>query len=190
MNRFDKEAKNWDKNQRRIELAKSVSDAIKPFIKRSDKILEFGCGSGLVGLELAQLANELIGVDSSCKMVEVFNQKASTMQVNAKAYCKDIFEVEGFFDKVVTSMVLHHIKDIAALERKLSTLTNELFIADLVKEDGNFHDKGNEGVYHFGFSKEELRNYFRAWQMDFYIIHTIKKHKEYPIFLAHLKKSF
>lgn len=188
MNRFDKEAKNWDKVQRRVELAKSVSGAIKPFVKESDTILEFGCGSGLVGLELVKYAKKIVGIDTSCKMVEVFNQKAKEQQLNAKAYCKDIFEVEEKFDKVVASMVLHHIKDIAKFEQKLYTLSNELFIADLLKEDGSFHDRGNEGVYHFGFSKEELQNYFHSWSIEFHIIHTIKKQKSYPVFLAHIKK--
>jgi len=85
-------------------------------------------------------------------------------------------------------MTLHHIKNLNALNEKLKSITNRVFLADLVKEDGTFHTRGNDDVEHFGFDIDELREYFKGWNLDYKIIHLIKKHSDFPVFLLELKK--
>jgi len=183
-NRFDIEALTWDDLPRRVELAKSVVKNILPNLTGRERVLDFGCGTGLVGLNIAPFVKEVIGIDTSKEMVKKFNEKAK--KLNAKAFIKDIFEVNEKFDVVISSMTIHHIKDIKALSKKLKEITNLVFIADLDKEDGSFHTHGNEDVMHFGFSKEELKEYFSEWNIDYKIIHKVKKHKDFPIFLIKL----
>ena len=188
-NRFDSDALKWDELPRRINLAKAVVKNILPHLRGDEKVLEFGCGTGLVGLNIAPFVKKTTGIDTSKKMVERFNEKAKKLNLNAKAYVKDIFEINDKFDVVISSMTLHHIKDINKLNDKLSQITNKVFLADLVKEDGSFHTRGNEDVEHFGFEKEELKKYFHNWQMEYKIIHTVKKHKNFPVFLLILQKN-
>jgi len=182
-NRFDLDALTWDDLPRRVNLAKAVVNNILPHLKGDEKVLEFGCATGLVGLNIAPFVKEVIGIDTSLKMVEKFNEKTKKLNPNAKAKLQDIFEVEDKFDIVISSMTLHHIKDINSLSNKLSTIANKVFLADLVKEDGSFHTRGNDDVFHFGFSKKDLDKYFKNWKKEYKIIHTIKKHKNFPIFL-------
>ena len=52
-------------------------------------------------------------------MVEKFNQKTKKLNLNAFALCKDIFEVNEKFDVVISSMTIHHVKDIKKLSNKL-----------------------------------------------------------------------
>jgi len=188
MSRFDIEALTWDDLPRRVELAKAVVKNIIPYLNNSLKILDFGCGTGLVGLNTAPFVREIIGIDTSKEMVKKFNEKAYKLNLNAKAYQKDIFEIEEKFDAVISSMTLHHIKDIKKLSKKLFKITDICFIADLEKEDGSFHTRGNGDVYHFGFSKEELKNYFNDWNIEYKTIHNIKKYKNFPVFLIKLYK--
>jgi len=190
LNRFDKEALSWDDLPRRVELAKAVVREVKDKLKKDDKVLDFGCGTGLVGLNLAPFVKEVVGIDTSLKMVERFNEKAKLLNLNAKAFKKDIFEVDEVFDVAVSSMTIHHIKDLNALSMKLQNIANKIFIADLCKEDGTFHDHGNEGVEHFGFLKKELFEIFRDFDLEYRVIHTIKKgeNREYPVFLLELTK--
>jgi len=182
-NRFDKDAITWDDLPRRVNLAKAVVNNILPHLEGHEKVLEFGCATGLVGLNIAPFVKEVIGIDTSSKMVEKFNEKTKKLNLNAKAKLQDIFEVEDKFDIVISSMTLHHIKDINSLSNKLSTIANKVFLADLVKEDGSFHTRGNDDVMHFGFSLEELKDYFKEWDIEYKIIHTVKKHRDFPIFL-------
>ena len=182
-NRFDLDALTWDDLPRRVNLAKAVVNNILPHLEGHEKVLEFGCATGLVGLNIAPFVKEVIGIDTSSKMVEKFNEKAKKFNLNAKAYVKNIFEVNEKFDIVISSMTLHHIKDINKLNEKLLQITNKVFLADLVKEDGSFHTRGNDDVMHFGFSLEELKDYFKEWDIEYKIIHTVKKHRDFPIFL-------
>jgi len=188
MNRFDKDALTWDDLPRRVELAKAVVKNVLPHLKQDHRILEFGCGTGLVGINIAPYVKEVAGIDTSEAMVEKFNQKAKILNLNAKAYKKDIFETEGVYDAVISSMTLHHIKDIKKLSKKLLSLTHKVFIADLLKEDGTFHTRGNGDVKHFGFDFEELKEYFQEWRIEYKIIHTVKKHRDFPIFLLKLER--
>ena len=187
--RFDKEALTWDDVPRRVELAKKVVEVIKPFLDKNDRVLDFGCGTGLVGINLSPYVKEVVGIDISKGMVDVFNKKAKLLNLNAKAYVKDIFEIKDKFDIVVSSMTLHHIKDIKSLSKKLYEITDRVFIVDLCKEDGTFHTRGNEDVYHYGFLEDELREYFNIWNMNYKIIHHIKKDKTFPVFLLELTKN-
>ena len=174
MNRFDLEALTWDDLPRRVNLAKDVVKNILPFLNGKERVLDLGCGTGLVGLNIAPFVKEVVGIDTSEKMVEKFNEKAKNLNLNAYAIKKDIFEINEKFDVVISSMTIHHIKDIKALSNHLKKITNKVFIADLDKEDGTFHDRGNDDVFHFGFSKDELKEYFDGWKMDYKIIHKVK----------------
>ena len=84
-NRFDLEALTWDDLPRRVNLAKAVVKNILSYLKGDEKVLEFGCGTGLVGLNIAPFVKELIGIDISQKMVEKFNEKAKKFNLNAKS---------------------------------------------------------------------------------------------------------
>ncbi len=189
MNRFDLDALTWDDLPRRVNLAKAVVKNILPHLKGDERVLEFGCGTGLIGLNIAPFVKEVIGIDISEKMVEKFNEKAKRLNLNAKAYKKDIFEIDEKFNIAISSMTMHHIKNIKALSNKLKEITNKVFITDLDKEDGSFHTRGNDDVCHFGFSKEELKEYFDDWQMEYKIIHKVKKHKDFDVFLIILTNN-
>jgi SAM-dependent methyltransferase len=189
MSRFDKDALRWDDLPRRVNLAKAVVKHIKPHLTGKEKVLEFGCGTGLVGLNLADKTKSLIGIDTSKEMVKKFNEKAKKLEIrNAKAFQKNIFDLEEKFDAAISSMTLHHIKDIKSLSKKLYEISDICFLADLCKENGSFHTRGNHDVYHFGFARKELEEYFSEWKIDFKIIHLIKKHKHFPVFLITLYK--
>lgn len=189
MSEFNKKAKDWDKNLRRQKVAKTVADEIKKIIKdkKIDSILDFGCGTGLLAYNLRDIAKKIIGIDLSEKMVEEFNIKSNSD--NIKAYKIDIKNLEKKFDLIVSSMTFHHIKDIENIVLEIKKRLNKngiLCIADLEKEDGSFHDSGNEGVYHFGFDIETLTKTIENLGFEKIAskrVYTIKKHKDFPIFL-------
>jgi len=191
--RFDNEAKDWDKNSRRVAVAKSVYEAIKKAIKieKEFSILDFGCGTGLLSYNFKNDVKKIVGIDKSIKMVEEFNKKSNNK--NIKAYCKDLKDVNETFDLIISSMTFHHIKDIENLLKNMKKILKKdgfICIADLEKEDGTFHDKGNEGVYHFGFEKKYLVDIFtkKGFKKIFEDrVFIIKKHRDFPVFLLCFK---
>ena len=193
MSRFDNLAKDWDKNARRQLVAKSVADHIKKCVGKNLKILDFGCGTGLLSYNLTDVAQKIVGIDSSPKMVEEFNKKSSNLQ-KIKAYTS-LKKIDEQFDLIVSSMTLHHIPDISKLVAKLSHYLlpqGTICVADLYKEDGTFHDRGNEGVYHFGFEVDWLAEIFSEQGFELVCEETpfvIQKHKAFPLFLLCFKKG-
>lgn len=95
-------------------------------------------------------------------MIETFNNKATALGLqNATGKCLDIENGElltGSYQLVMSSMVLHHVKDTRLLLTQLYDVTASggmLCIADLDPDEGKFHSD-NTGVFHFGFERDEL----------------------------------
>jgi len=189
---FDERAAQWDKNRRRQEVARAVAEFIKPYLRGGEGVLDFGCGTGLVSYNLLPLPKKIVGVDSSAKMREVFNNKSPDPTT---IYALPEIPDEEF-DLIVTSMTLHHIEDIetlAGLFRSHLTPGGLLAIADLLPEDGTFHDHGNEGVFHFGFNPSELTRTFGKEgfrQIALSSPYTIRKERgNYPLFTLILQRE-
>jgi ubiquinone/menaquinone biosynthesis C-methylase UbiE len=196
MNRFDNVAKDWESKPSRVQIAKSSVDNIIEIIdlKPNFKILDYGCGTGLVGFGLSNETNTVIGMDYSIGMVEKFNEKAKSLGfTNINAIQHNINEQDlpqNEFDLIAISMTLHHIKDTNMFIQKAKfslKVDGYLCINDLVKEDGTFHDEHkNDGVEHFGYDKEELCKLikYNGFELiEYKIVYTdYRNNKEYPIF--------
>jgi len=163
-------------------------------IKKYFTILDFGCGTGLLAYNFDGVARKIVGIDTSKKMVETFNEKSTSP--NIKAYQKDIDTLNEKFDLIISSMTFHHIKEIETTVKKLRNKLKKdgfICIADLIKEDGSFQDEENDGVYHFGFEIEKLKELFENngfENISENIVYTIKKNKNYPVFLLYFKKNY
>ena len=196
MNRFDKAAASWDLKPSSVAIAKACVQNIKKHVNTEEKIkiLDYGCGTGLVAFALSNETNIVIGMDNSLGMVEAFNQKIKNLDFkNIKAIKHNINDEEleeDSFDLIATSMTLHHIKDTDMFIKKCKKALKKngfLCISDLNKEDGTFHSKHkNDGVFHFGFEKNNLSQLLKdnGFEIiDYSIVHTDKRNeKEYPIF--------
>lgn len=162
---FDKEAAQWDANPGRVKLANEVADAIikEAGLTREMTALDFGCGTGLVTLRLQPLVKSITGVDSSPGMINALEEKIEAQKLsNVHAQYVDFEKdgrIDGQFHLIVSSMVLHHVHDSAALFRQWYGLLlsgGELCFSDLDSEDGSFHGD-NTGVFHLGFDRSYLK---------------------------------
>jgi predicted TPR repeat methyltransferase len=165
---FDKAAASWDQQAHRIKLAKDVADAITSHVPVAADMdmMDFGCGTGLLTLQLQPLVHSVTGVDSSQGMIDKFTEKVTEMQLrNVRAVVVDLDRgdhLTGSYDLIVSNMTLHHIRDIRTLFAQLHDVlapSGCLALADLDLEDGQFHPD-NTGVFHFGFDRADLRRIF------------------------------
>lgn len=129
-------------------------------------IMDFGCGTGLLTIQLQPLVRSITGVDSSQGMLDIFNMKIAKLKLNkVNTVFVDLDKgdtLSGHYDLVLSNMTLHHIKEIEPLFAqfyKITTPDGYLCIADLDLDDGQFHDD-NTGVFHFGFDRATLRKFF------------------------------
>jgi cyclopropane fatty-acyl-phospholipid synthase-like methyltransferase len=165
---FDKEAALWDAEPRRVKLARDIVEAIKVEIKLEPgmDILDFGCGTGLVGISLRPQVRSLTCVDNSQGMLDVLKGKVAQAGINnVTARLVDVAnrgELTGSYDCIVSAMALHHIEDISGLARQFYQALRAggcVCIADLEPEQGKFHED-HTGVFHHGFDLAQLSGIF------------------------------
>ncbi len=161
---FDERAKDWDTPER-IARAVEVAGAIRAAVPltRSDRLIDVGAGTGLLGLALAEDVGSVVLADPSSGMIEVATEKlrdgafptATAVRLDLVA---DPSPAEPF-DVAVSSLVLHHIEDTAAAlaaVRRLVRTGGWIGLADLDTEDGTFHTPEAEGIHHLGFDRAAI----------------------------------
>jgi ubiquinone/menaquinone biosynthesis C-methylase UbiE len=162
---FNKDAASWDQKTGRVKLAHDVAHAIMNEVKLTHDmdVLDFGCGTGLLTLQLQPLVRSLTGVDSSRGMIDVLNSKIDEQKLtNVKTVLIDSEKADvlnGKFHLVVSSMTLHHMEDIESLLKQFYGCLlpgGYLCLADLDSDKGKFHSDNN-GVFHFGFDRAFMR---------------------------------
>lgn len=196
MTHFNAVANEWDSPEK-IKLMHALSTNAKKSLnlKTGLKIMDFGCGTGLFGLEFLDYASELVGVDTSDGMLAVMQQKTS--KVSCVRTLNINLELENLaekFDLIVSSMAFHHLENPAQMISKMHGMLTDkgrLVIVDLDKEDGTFHpDNEGMGVKHFGFSKENLLKWAKEYSHAHHeIIHQVAKNEQvYPQFMLVLTR--
>ena len=171
---FDKEAATWDEIPARVKLANDIAAAISDEILLTSNmdVLDFGCGTGLLTLQLQPVVHSITGVDSSRGMIDVLKAKIDKQNLpNIKTQYLDTEKgdiLKGTYHLIVSGMTLHHVKEIRPLLNQFYRIlkpSGYLCIADLDLDDGQFHDNNN-GVFHFGFDRALLRKDFMEAGFD------------------------
>lgn len=200
MNHFDQAASTWDADPQKVERARAVAAAIRARLPRTRPLraLEYGAGTGLLGLELADAFAELTLADVSAGMLDVARQKVAArglkhVRVQTLDWLRDPAPAARW-EVIFSLMALHHIPDTAAiLERWQAALSpgGLLFICDLDAEDGSFHRYAFDG--HRGFDREALAALARQagfQQIAFDTPYVIQREERaYPLFLLSAVKS-
>lgn len=150
----------------RIQIAKVSSDAIREFVvdAKSKSAIDFGCGTGLVGMNLLGEFHSMLFLDTSPNMIDQIKRKISEMNVrNADTLCFD-FEKDSLadlrVDYIFMAQVLLHIPDIQPVLSRLYEVLNDgghLLIVDFDK-----NDKVASEIVHNGFDQGELADMMTA----------------------------
>ncbi len=159
-NVFERMAKRYD-TEERIELSKVIAKEVREELRnsKSKSLIDYGSGTGLVSLELADVVDSILLVDSSEQMLQVAQAKISNRGIsNATVHYADFVQEtpELKTDIVLMSLVLLHIPDTEKILQTLFNMLNEggkLIIIDFDKNEHINHPK-----VHNGFTHEELKN--------------------------------
>ena len=157
--KFEMIANRYDTPER-VQVAKVSSDAIRKCLvdAKNKNAIDFGCGTGLVGINLLNDFESILFVDASQNMVSQVRQKLAGSNVeNASALCFD-FEKDCLLDLqadyIFMAQVLLHINDIELLLSRLYAVLKEgghLLIVDFDKNEKIVSDR-----VHNGFDQIEL----------------------------------
>jgi len=190
---FAHKADNYE-NRERADTVGQIADAMRARIafNRSMRIMDFGSGTGLLLAAIAPHVHSIAAVDVSPSMNVQLRDKLADIACPVEMIELDLEQstLDRKFDGVISSMTMHHIKDVAAMLKTFHALLNDggfIAIADLEREDGSFHGE-EPGVHHLGFEPDTFAA--MAVRAGFKNVTTStatviqKPQRDYPIFLS------
>lgn len=133
---WDGASKNYDKTEERFEYIHSRSrENTKRFLKDSDRVLDYGCGTGTAACQFSALVKEVQAIDISSKMIEIARGKAAVANIENVSFEQgDIFDskyLNETFDVILAFNMLHTVPNPqdAILRVKELLKPNGLFIS-------------------------------------------------------------
>ena len=192
---FDKKADQWDAYTARVKRAKHIykSIAAEITIHTDDTVLDFGCGTGLLGFNFMNEVKSVTFADASVGMLEQVKKKAENLPTGKVKLLNAATEViRETYTIIVSLLALHHVEP---LDETLCNLSNQvaengyICLSDLDIEDGSFHYP--EVVPHNGIDREQVLKDLGTSSIRIICNKTVfieerivgGKKKTYPIFL-------
>ena len=109
---WDKLAKNWDKPG--VSLGQNdlrIIERTKKYLNASDIVLDYGCATGSIAIEIADTAKETHGIDISSKMIDIARGKVEELKINNIDFKKATIFDESLkresFDLILAFSILH-----------------------------------------------------------------------------------
>ncbi len=157
---FEQMATQYDTEERK-NIAHIAAQRIRAEIEDAKTLsaMDYGCGTGLVGLELIDLFRDMLFVDTSPQMITQVQRKLEKAHITtARTLCSDFcveLPSDVKADYVFMSQVLLHVKNYQLLLTRLHTVLNpngHLIIVDFDKNQRIVSD-----LVHNGFEQPELK---------------------------------
>jgi SAM-dependent methyltransferase len=130
-------------------MAYAICKALK--IKKSDKILEYGCAHGFLVKALNDFQIDTYGVDISTyalsKVPFEIKKKTKLLKNNNIKKSLKKMNIQFKFNHIISKDVFEHIKPILLKKilREMSKITNELFVVVPLGDNGKYRIKSYEG---------------------------------------------
>lgn len=135
-----KAAGQWGSRELVPEICTEICNKIK--IKRQDKVLEVGCGSGVLGNVVKDLCTLYVGIDISNVMLEKFVQDSNNEKINLfQSITSAIPFKNNFFEIIImngVTMYLNHqeLEKTLSEIKRISSKNAAIFIGDNVTPTG------------------------------------------------------
>jgi ubiquinone/menaquinone biosynthesis C-methylase UbiE len=158
---------------------KSITDALD--LKKGDFVLDAGCGTGRITVEIAKRVSKVYALDFAPASIQMLNKKLREQGIeNVETHVADITKalpVADQVDKVVSVQVIQHIPSEPARSEAVENLYRQLkpggacvitvynydsFLNRRFAKEGEFE----EGVYYFRFNSQEARELLKRSGFD------------------------
>ncbi|MDX1800678.1 MAG: class I SAM-dependent methyltransferase [Marinobacter sp.] len=196
---FAHKADSYEQNKSHVSNVDRIANAVIAGVQleRHMHLMDFGSGTGLLLERIAPHVKKITAVDMSPAMNKQLMSKKPALPCDLELLEMDLetASIDDRFDGIISSMTLHHVKDIASIFRTFHALLNAggfIALADLDQEDGSFHSE-DTGVHHHGFDRELIASHARAAGFtgvtvsDASIIH--KPEGDFPVFILRATRA-
>ena len=123
-------------------IKNNIIDTFK--LKKSEKplskikILDIGCGGGLLSEPMSRLGADVVGIDASQKNINVAKLHAKKSNLNIKYFClsPENFKIDKKFDVILNMEIIEHVDNVDFFLKSCSGLLKKdgiMFVATLNK---------------------------------------------------------
>lgn len=125
---WDRRAANYDAQVGEFyrETYEMTSERMKKYLRPTDTVLDFACGTGIVTLAVAPAVKRVQGIDISGEMLRCAREKAAEWEIeNVTLSRLDIFDASlapGSFDAVLACNVLLYVEQRAEVLARICAL--------------------------------------------------------------------
>jgi len=114
----------------------NIRSSYKPL--KNIKILDIGCGGGLLSEPMCRLGASVVGIDASKKNIQVakFHAKKNKLKIEYKVASPEILKAKDKFDVILNMEIVEHVEDINFFIKESSKLLKKnglMFVATLNK---------------------------------------------------------
>ena len=114
----------------------NINHSDKPL--KNIKLLDIGCGGGLLSEPMCRLGANVVGIDASKKNIEVakFHAKKNKLKINYKVASPEKLKTKTKFDVILNMEIVEHVNDIDFFIKESSKLLKKngiMFVATLNK---------------------------------------------------------
>lgn len=122
---WDRLAKDWDTPGASLgENDRRILEKAQAYLHASDIVLDFGCATGSIAMELAGAVQAAHGIDLSAKMIEIARRRASERGLKNTTFTHTTLFDESLqaaaFDMVLALNVLHLVDDPSQVMARLN----------------------------------------------------------------------
>ncbi|MCX6684865.1 MAG: methyltransferase domain-containing protein [Methanoregula sp.] len=145
---FEKAAVVWDKDPGRVQMARTIADAMINVLNPGGKelVMDYGTGTGNIALRIVE---------------KLSHDGISAIEIREWSIGQDTALLPRF-DAIVSSMTMHHVRDTAGAAHAFYTLLvpgGRVAIADLDSDNGEFHEEPGIAE-HDGIDRKYLQQVF------------------------------
>ena len=112
---WDRASKNYDKGDKIDETYLKMLEIMKKYLKETDTLMDFGCATGSISIDLSKNVNKVIGIDISSEMIKLAKEKAIEHNADnvyfAKSTIFDERHKDGTYDAIMAFNILHLLDD-------------------------------------------------------------------------------
>jgi len=134
---WNRMSKNFDKPVKpgKRKLSKNAL-LTKKHIKNSDTVLEFGCATGTLAIDLAEDVQEIYAIDISSQMIKIAQKKANEINAENITFAHTTINDERFrnesFNVILSFNILHLLENRPKVLKRINQLLKSggLFISD------------------------------------------------------------
>jgi len=124
---WDKAANTYDQEENKDEQTHNkIIERTKEYLKISDIVLDYGCGTGRISNEIAGNVKLIHAIDISANMIEIAKQKADGRGIEnidyAHATLFDERYERGSYDVILAFYILHLLEDTPKVMQRINEL--------------------------------------------------------------------